>query len=129
LEDRLKVLTIRGVVSIVGFGGVPCPVREDEIATIKNMLASGLPLMPWPCLRIGERVRISHGPLSGLEGILAREKSAYRVVVSMELLQRAVAVEVERDLIAPVTNRRTLCSPGMSSATFRSDIGAMSTPN
>jgi len=101
-EERLSVITLPSIVSIVGFGGVPCPIPESEIETIKNMVASRLPLMPWPCLQIGERVRICHGPLSGLEGILSREKAAYRVVVSIELLQRAVAVEVERDLIAPV---------------------------
>lgn len=69
---------------------------------VKSMVASGLPVMPWPSLRIGERVRVCHGPLSGLEGILTRQKAAYRVVVTVELLQRAVAVEVERDLIEPV---------------------------
>ncbi|MBV9759132.1 MAG: UpxY family transcription antiterminator [Acidobacteriaceae bacterium] len=105
-EERLKVLSIPSVISIVSFGGAPCPVNDADIETIKGMVASGLPLMPWPCLRIGERVRISHGPLSGLEGILTREKAAYRVVVTIELLQRAVAVEVARDLIVPATNTR-----------------------
>lgn len=110
-EERLKVLSITSVMSVVSFGGVPCPVNDADIATIQGMVASGLPLMPWPCLRIGERVRISHGPLSGLEGILTREKAALRVVVSIELLQRAVAVEVERDLIVPATDiRRTPAS-------------------
>lgn len=105
-EERLRVLSITSVVSIVSFGGAPCPVNDADIETVKSMVASGLPVMPWPCLQIGERVRICHGPLSGLEGILTREKAAYRVVVSIELLQRAVAVEVARDLIAPVTGAR-----------------------
>ena len=100
-EERFKVLGIPSVLSIVGFGGAPSPVSDAEIESVKSMVGSGLPLMPWPCLRVGERVRICHGPLSGLEGILTREKGAYRVVVSIELLQRAVAVEVERDLIEP----------------------------
>ena len=105
-EERLKVLSIPSVVSIVGFGGVPCPISDTDIETVKSMVASGLPVLPWPCLRIGEQVRVCAGPLTGLEGILTREKAAYRVVVSMELLQRAVAVEVERDLIEPVAPLR-----------------------
>ena len=110
-EERLKVLSITSVVSIVSFGGAPCPLNDADIETIKGMVASGLPVMPWACLRVGERVRICHGPLSGLEGILTREKAAFRVVVSIELLQRAVAVEVSRDLIVPATDtRRTAAS-------------------
>jgi transcription antitermination factor NusG len=101
-EDRLKVISLPSVVSIVGFGGSPCPIPDGDVEMVKSMVASGLPVMPWPSLRIGERVRVCHGPLSGLEGILTRQKAAYRVVVTVELLQRAVAVEVERDLIEPV---------------------------
>src|ERR1700761_5846822 len=101
-EERLAVISVPSVLSIVGFGGSPCPVADKDIETVRSMVSSGLPVMPWPSLRIGERVRVCHGPLAGLEGILTREKAAYRVVVTVELLQRAVAVEVERDLIAPV---------------------------
>jgi transcription termination/antitermination protein NusG len=105
-DERLKVISIPSVASIVGFGGSPYPMPDRDIETVKSMVASGLPVMPWPSLRIGERVRVCHGPLSGLEGILAREKAAYRVVVTVELLQRAVAVEVERDLIEPASTPR-----------------------
>ena len=101
-EDRTKILSILSVTSIVGFGGTPCPVSEQEIETIKSMAGSGLPISPSPALYIGQRVRICEGPLHGLEGILAKEKSRCRVVVNMDLLQRAVAVDVDRDLIAPI---------------------------
>jgi transcription antitermination factor NusG len=101
-EERLKVLSTLSVISIVGFGGTPCPVTEKEIDLIKRMIDSNLPIMPWPCLRIGQRVRIRQGPLSGVEGILAKEKAAYRVVVNVEMLQRAVAVEIERDLLEAI---------------------------
>jgi transcription antitermination factor NusG len=101
-DDRLKVLQTLGVRSIVSCSGKPCPIDDREIAAIKAMSSSGRPIWPWPLVRIGQRVRICEGPLESLEGILAREKSAYRVVVNMELLNRAVAVEVERDLIVPV---------------------------
>jgi len=70
------------------------------------VVGSGLPFSPWPFLRIGQRVRIGQGALEGLEGILAREKSGYRVIVNVELLNRAVAVEIERDLVHPAAAAR-----------------------
>jgi transcription antitermination factor NusG len=101
-EDRLKVLQISSVRSIVGFGGKPCPIPDQEIAAIQSVVGSGLPFYPWPVLRVGERVRVHEGALQGLEGILARKKTGYRVVVNMELLNRAVAVEIEQDLVRAV---------------------------
>ncbi len=98
-EERLKVLSVSSVVSLVGFGGKPCPMTEEDIDRVKSLVNSGVPIMPWPLLRVGQRVRIHKGPLSGIEGILVREKAAYRVVVNVDLLQRAVAVEIERDLV------------------------------
>jgi len=99
---RLPVLTTPGVMSIVGFGGDPVPVSESEIADIKAVLASGLPAQPWPFIRVGQPVRIERGSLAGLEGILLREKDAFRVVVSVELLQRSVAVEIDRNVLCAV---------------------------
>ena len=101
-EDRLKVLQISSIISIVGFGGKPCPIPDREIETIQTVVGSGLPFCPWPFLRIGQRVRFCGGALEGMEGILAREKSSYRVIVNVELLNRAVAVEVERDRLHAV---------------------------
>jgi transcriptional antiterminator NusG len=102
-DDRFKVLRMPSVTAIVGFGGTPCPVSEKEIEAVKRIAGSGLPMMPWPLLRIGQQVRICQGPLSGLEGILAKEKTDYKVVVNIEILQRAVAVEIERDVLEGVT--------------------------
>jgi len=82
-DDRLKVLRTPSVLAILSCNGKPCPIDDREIAAIKAMSSSGRPVWPWPFVSIGQRVRISVGPLEGLEGILAREKSAYRVVVNM----------------------------------------------
>jgi len=101
-EDRLMVLSTPGVLKVVGFGGKPTPVPENEIEAIRAMIASGRGVMPWPVLRLGQRVRIEAGPLHGVEGILVREKSIYRVVVSVELLNRGVAVEIDREEIRPI---------------------------
>lgn len=104
--DRLKVLSTPSVRSVLGFGGKPTPVRDEEIAAVKGLVGSGLPVAPWRYLYVGQRVRICEGPLSGIEGILARQKSGYRVVVNVELLQRAVAVEIDRDLVRAIEIKR-----------------------
>ncbi len=65
------------------------------------MVGSKLPIEPWPFLREGQRVRIERGPLQGVEGILRRFKGAWRVVVGVEILQRAVAAEVDRETVRP----------------------------
>jgi transcription antitermination factor NusG len=106
-EARLKVLSVSSIVSIVGFGGKPCPIPDHEIETIQSIVGSGLPVCPWPFLSIGQRVRVIQGALEGLEGILARKKSGYRVVVNMEMLNRAVAVEIEQDLVRAVAGAPT----------------------
>ena len=100
-ERRLDVLNLPGVTSIVGFGHKPVPVPDEEIAAVQSILASGRPVWPWPYVRVGQRVRIDYGALAGLEGILAREKDAWRVVVNVDLLRRSVAVEIDRDMISP----------------------------
>ena len=106
-EARLKVLQVFSIVSIVGFGGKPCPIPDHDIETIQAVVGSGLPVSPWPFLRIGQRVRVTEGALEGLEGILVCKKSGYRVIVNMELLNRAVAVEIEQDLVCPVSGDPT----------------------
>jgi len=101
-EKRLDVLNVPSVHSIVGFGDRETPVSEEEIELIRTILASGAPVLPWDYLKVGERVRIIDGSLKNIEGILVRERDAWRVVVSVELLQRSVAVEIDRDLVRPV---------------------------
>lgn len=102
LPERLRVLTVPSVHYIVGFDGKPTPVRDEEIAYLQTMMRSGAPVEPWPYLREGQRVRVERGPLQGVEGILLRFKGAWRVVVGVELLQRAVAAELDRDTVRPL---------------------------
>ncbi|HTT65156.1 MAG TPA: UpxY family transcription antiterminator [Bryobacteraceae bacterium] len=100
--SRLQVLNTPGVTSLVGFSDGPAPVEDEEIARIRTIQASGLPAQPWPYVQVGQRARIERGSLAGLEGVLIREKDALRVVVCVELLRRAVAVEIDRDMIRAV---------------------------
>ncbi len=101
-EQRMLVLNTPSVASVVGFGKNPAPVGDQEIAAIRAVLASGLPAQPWPYLRAGQRVRIEQGCLEGVVGILLREKDLYRVLVNVEILQRSVAVEIDRSLVCPL---------------------------
>ena len=81
-------------------------VGENEIAAVRAMLSSGLPVLPWQFIQAGDRVEIKAGPLAGLRGMAVREKGVDRLVVNVELLQRAVAVEIDRELLLPVRTRR-----------------------
>jgi transcription antitermination factor NusG len=101
-DERPKILTTPGVNSIVGFSGKPCPVTDEEIAAVRMMVMSGSPLKVWSCITVGQRVRVRKGAMEGLEGVLVREKADCRLVVNLELLNRGVAVEVERDILEPV---------------------------
>ena len=100
---QAPVVQAPGVIEIVHFGGIPGQIPESEIMAIEALAASGKVVGPWPFLRKGDRVLIERGVLAGLEGILVRLRTGYRLVVSVEMLQRSVAVEVERDWIRPVT--------------------------
>src|SRR5450755_4396298 len=94
--SRLGVLNTPGVISVVEFSGGPAPVADEEISRLRAIQASGLPSQPWPHMHAGQKARIERGALAGLEGVLIREKDALRVVVSVELLHRSVAVEIDR---------------------------------
>ena len=101
-EQRRPVITTSGVIQIVGAGRSAIPVSNGEIHALQLAISSGLPRQPWPYLEIGQRVRINYGNLSGLEGLLVNLKGNHRVVLSVSLLQRSVAMEVDAAWLTPV---------------------------
>jgi transcription antitermination factor NusG len=103
LRDRLQVLRVPGIVHLVAFSGKPAVLPEAEIESLRQGLARGVHAEPHPYLKVGRKVRVLSGPLSGVEGILVRRKEKFRVVLSVHLIQRSVAVEVEESEIAPVS--------------------------
>jgi transcription antitermination factor NusG len=66
------------------------------------MIRSGLPVKPWPFLKLGQKVLVSSGPLRGVEGILVEFRKTWQVIVGIELLQRSVAAEIDRDSVSPI---------------------------
>jgi transcription antitermination factor NusG len=101
-HDRLPILKTPGVTQIVGYNHVPIPVDEHEIEAIRRLIASGLPNFPCAFLQLGSTVRIETGALRGLEGILTELKGKRRLVLSITLLQRSVAVEIDSDAVSVV---------------------------
>jgi transcription antitermination factor NusG len=109
---RLPILTIPGALHFIGVGKVPVPIDDSEIAAIQKAMESGLPAEPWEYLNVGQLVRLDYGPLAGLEGILIETRKQFRIVVSVSLLQRSVAVEIERSWVTPLgADRRPLAMP------------------
>ena len=98
---RSPIITTPGVVSVLGFGSEPAPIPEVEIAAIETVLRSGLLAERYPFLHTGQRVRITHGSLEGLEGLLLKKKSDW-LVVSVTMLQRSLSVEIDGEWIAAV---------------------------
>jgi transcription antitermination factor NusG len=98
-NDRLPVLMTPGVIQIVGTGKTPIPVEEQEIAAIQRVCKSDLSTMPWPYLQVGHVARIEDGPLRGMTGIVIKIKSGLKLVLSVNLLQRSIAVEIDRSWI------------------------------
>ena len=99
-HDRLPILKTPGVTQIVGYNHVPVPVDEQEIIAIRRLIASGVPNFPCAYLEVGSKVRIDAGALRGLEGILMDVKGKRRLVLSITLLQRSVAVEIDSDAVS-----------------------------
>ena len=104
-QKRLPILVTPGVVAVVGRGRIPVPIEDSEIASIQAVISSGFSAEPWPYLEIGQRVRIEDQALNGLEGILINFKGRKRIVVSVSLLRRSVALEIDRSRVSPATPR------------------------
>jgi transcription antitermination factor NusG len=111
----LPVVTTPGVLGLVCSGTCPAVVSDSEIDVVQAVIRSGLPAMPWPELRAGSPVSIENGPLAGLQGLVLEVNKQFKLIVSVPLLQRAVAVEVERTWVRPLSREYTHCSPSFRS--------------
>lgn len=101
VRDRLRVLQIPSVVRLVGFSGIPAPLPDQDIESLRGALRQQLHAEPHPYLRIGKRVRILRGPLEGKEGILVRRKANLRVILSIDLIVRSIVVDVDAADLEP----------------------------
>lgn len=95
LSRKVDILRTPGVFCIVESAGCACEIPDADIDEINKIVQGPARVAPCPYLKSGEWVRVRHGSLEGLEGILTRFKNRYRVVVTMEALRKSVAVEVD----------------------------------
>jgi transcription antitermination factor NusG len=102
LKDRLRTLQVSGAVQIIGFGGHPTPLPDHEIAYVRELLHPSRQAEPHPFLQAGRRVTIRRGPLEGMQGIIVRRKNRSRLVISFDLIQRSIAIEVDVTDISPI---------------------------
>jgi transcription antitermination factor NusG len=101
-NDRTAVLRTPGVRSIIAFGGTAAAVDHGEIDRLRAVVSCGAPVRPWPYLKAGDRVSISNGALKGIDGLVLRAQGNWLLVVSVTILQRSIALTIDRELIAPV---------------------------
>jgi transcription antitermination factor NusG len=102
LDRRFEVMNLPGVCSLITHGDKVSVISAEELETVRRVTTSSLPVEPHPYLQCGERIRVLSGPLTGVEGIVARRKDALRIVLSVEMLARSVAVEIDEALVERV---------------------------
>jgi transcription antitermination factor NusG len=111
VERWLPVLTTPGIHTVVGFGGNPAMIPRSEIEAVRRVAESSIKAEPHPFIKGGDRVRIKAGPLIGLEGILVRKKNQWKLLLSVEMLERSVAVEVYDYMVERVHVSRPRLEP------------------
>jgi transcription antitermination factor NusG len=119
-QFRLPILKTPGVIQIIGYNRVPTPINEAEMSAIQTVIESGMQTQPWPFLEVGERVRIGSGSLRGLDGIVVKMKENHRLVISVTLLRRSVAVEIDSSLVEPIS--KAAVASEETQTKFRQDV-------
>ncbi len=112
VREKLSILKVPGVISLIGIGKEPLPLSNEEVDNIRIMVESGFSVYPWPYVQLGATVVISEGPLRGLRAIVLEEDaSRRRLIVSVELLNRSIAVDIAPEwatVVRPVSPGRKL---------------------
>jgi transcription antitermination factor NusG len=93
--QRLSIVSTTGVLGIVGFGGQAAELSEEEVLSVRKLAEVMQNVTPHPFLRVGRKIRVKTGPLAGVEGVVVRCKGGHRLVVSISLLQRSIAAELD----------------------------------
>jgi transcription antitermination factor NusG len=102
LSSRVPVLSTNGVTNFVGIRGMGMAIPDEQIERIQTVLAQGIPVSPHLFLNVGQRIRIRGGALDGLQGILTAVNGDRTLVVSVELIQRSIAIRIAGFLVEPI---------------------------
>jgi len=103
-QPGARIVTTPGVMGIVGFAGKPAPIDQSEMSAIYRALEAGIATEPWKFTAAGQRVRVTQGPLTGLEGIFIEAKKNHRLLLSLSLLQRSVAIQIEEASVSALAS-------------------------
>jgi transcription antitermination factor NusG len=101
-DNRLKVLKTPGVIGLVGNNTGPLPIPDQQIDSIRKVLSCGAQYTESPTLKAGDRVQVVRGALAGIEGTLLRTPSETRLIISVDMIQRSIVVDVSRQDIESV---------------------------
>ncbi len=94
-EAHGKVVLTSGVIRLLGFGATPSEVPANQIESLRRVNESPLGRAPWTYMPTGTRVRVESGPLRGVEGVYSQNPDERRLILSVDLLQRSVAVTLD----------------------------------
>ena len=94
-SERLRILQTDGVVRLVGNGSELCPIDDRQIDNIRKLLGTKVPVAMYPFLKVGQRIRVRSGSLNGLEGILVSRPRESTLVISIDAIQRAIAINID----------------------------------
>lgn len=122
----LQILTTAGVSSVVSCGGRPSAIPFSEIEGVRRIVESTLQFEPHPFLKCGDWVRVKYGPIAGVEGILLRKKNVARLVLSVEMLGKSAAVEVDATLVERIPAKQPRLTSTFEPAFFRLEGRAVS---
>src|SRR5580693_5503893 len=101
-SERLRVLRVDGVFGLIGARGEGAPIPDEQIDAVRNLVEGELPWSSHPFLKIGQRVRIRSGALNGVEGVLVQRNGDRTLVISVDAIQRSLAVRVEGYEVEPI---------------------------
>lgn len=101
-QFRLPILLTPGVREVVGVAKIPVPITESELDAIRVAIRNGISLEPCDHLEEGSAVQVTKGPLAGVEGVLLRQRGQDRLILSVSLIQRSVALEIDRSCVEPL---------------------------
>ena len=102
VTQRAPVVTVHSVIQVVGFGQGPTPVDATELEQVRRAIGSGMSIESWRHLERGQLVQVQEGPLTGLEGIFVRYHGVNRIVLTLTLIQRSIAVELDACAVTPI---------------------------
>jgi len=103
LQDRVRVLQVPGLLSLIGFGASPVPLATEEIQRLKTMIET-MKSEPHPFLKMGDRVRVKSGCLAGFEGIFIRKANGFRFVLNVDLIKQAASIEMSAEEVEPIAS-------------------------